>query len=60
VIGTDDRDLWLDRGTTPGAAARLLRPAPDGLLGARRVSTRVNTTSEDDAGLLDPVEAPRG
>ena len=56
VIAPDDRSTWLDRGSDLDAVARLLHPPPDGSFRARRVSTRVNATAEDDEGLIDPID----
>ena len=55
VIVPDSRDAWLSRDTDSAALRALLRPAPDGAFLVRRVSTRVNKTVEDDAGLLEEV-----
>lgn len=53
VIAPEDRDAWLDRQTDPARLRSLLHPAPDGVLVARQVSTRVNKPVEDDAGLIE-------
>lgn len=55
LIDAPDREVWLDRSARSRDLVRLLHPAPDGSLVAQRVSTRVNGTAVDDAGLLDPV-----
>lgn len=43
---------WLDPGSDPRP---FLRPEPDGVLSARRVSARVNKVAENDASLLNPA-----
>jgi len=55
ILDPADHALWL-RGTTDEAAA-LLHPYR-GKLVSYRVSTRVNSVRNDDAALLEPVEAP--
>lgn len=55
LVAPGDRDLWLDAAASPQELTRLIKPAPDGILEAREVSTRVNTPSEDDAGLIEAV-----
>jgi putative SOS response-associated peptidase YedK len=52
VVAPGDRADWLGRGTPPETLRRIATPAPAGALGARRVSTRVNSAAEDDADLL--------
>jgi len=58
VLDPSDWERWL-AGELDEALA-LLRPAPDGLLAAYRVSSRVNTPRNDDAELFRPLasEAP--
>lgn len=46
---------WLDPATDPSSLGPRLGPPPAGTLRARVVGTRVNSTSEDDPGLIDPV-----
>jgi hypothetical protein len=55
-------DLWLDCANVEAdAAAALIAPADDGLLGAYEISTAVNRFANDSAALLEPAlaEAPR-
>ena len=50
-----DWDAWLDDGddgTPIDVVQSLMRPAPDGLLTARAISTRVNNPRNDDAAVL--------
>lgn len=55
VIAADDRNAWLDRGSPREEVEALLRPAADGTFECREVSRRVNRTSEDDGGLIEPA-----
>jgi putative SOS response-associated peptidase YedK len=55
VIPAEARARWLDRATPAAELARLLVPTPDGTFDLRPVSSRVNRTDEDDAGLIAPV-----
>ncbi|MDX1647737.1 MAG: SOS response-associated peptidase [Longimicrobiales bacterium] len=57
VIPPSGRDRWLDRETPAEELETLLTPARDGTFEARRVSTRVNRPDDDDAGLIEEVEA---
>ena len=54
VIGAQDFEQWLTG--DPVEASALLRPAPDDLLEAVAISSRVNKADNDDPGLLDPIE----
>jgi putative SOS response-associated peptidase YedK len=54
IVGPAERDAWLDRSLDGSAALDWLRPLPEGALVARSVSRRVNRTTEDDAGLIEP------
>ena len=47
---------WLDADAEPGDLARLLAPAPDGLLVAREVGDFVNDVREDGPHLIEPRE----
>lgn len=47
---------WLDPATPADDALAMLRPAPDDLLTAYRVSTRVNNVRNDDPECAAPVE----
>lgn len=63
LLDRSDLDAWLgaQEATSTGVEA-LLRPAARGALVARRVSTRVNTVTADDPGLIAEVpdeEPPR-
>jgi putative SOS response-associated peptidase YedK len=53
IVGPAERDAWLDRAIDGAAALDELRAQPEGTLVARRVSTRVNRTAEDDAALIE-------
>lgn len=53
ILAADDYDAWLDLKNADAQA--LLRPAPDELLTATPVSTRVNAVANDDAALIEPV-----
>lgn len=46
---------WLAADTPLEAIRELVRPAAEGTLVRHEVSRRVNRTSEDDAGLIEPV-----
>lgn len=56
VVAEQDRDLWLNRSSELRKVSRLLRPPPPGTFRGHPVSIRVNRPSEDDAGLIDPVD----
>lgn len=56
VVGDDHRAHWLDRNTPRSDLLDLLRPTPDRTFEARRVSTRVNGTKEDDPSLIEAVD----
>jgi len=51
---------WFDRTAEPRTLAALLEPAPEGILAAHRVSTRVNSPSNNDPSLIEPVETDPG
>ncbi|MCH7990944.1 MAG: SOS response-associated peptidase [Gemmatimonadetes bacterium] len=55
VVAEPDRDTWLDRASDQKRLSALLRPAPDGTFASHAVSTRVNHTAEDDAGLISSL-----
>ena len=60
ILGTGDFDAWLadgDGGTDFSTVQDLLCPAPAEVTAARPVSTRVNNVRNDDAQLIEPVEA---
>lgn len=54
VLEPGDWAAWL--GETGDDPARLLRPSPDGVLRAWRISTKVNHTRNDGPDLLAPYE----
>lgn len=62
IVAAEDFQTWLAGKTEPSAAAALLKPAPEALLCARPVSTRVNSADNDDPSLLaeavEQAEAP--
>lgn len=58
ILSSSDVDAWLDPGLSVERACTLLRPAPEDLLQRWPVSTRVNGTSMDDAGMIQPVADP--
>ena len=62
VLAPADFHVWLGAGALPGQVQALVRPAPAGLLWRYAVSSRVNSVSHDDAGLVKPArveeEAP--
>jgi putative SOS response-associated peptidase YedK len=55
LVRPSDFDLWLDHDAPSARLQALLVPAPAGTLRAHRVSQRVNSVSEDDAGLVEPA-----
>jgi len=55
ILDEKDWDAWLDPATPLKEAQALLRPAPDDLLDATPVSTRINRVANDDATLLEPA-----
>jgi putative SOS response-associated peptidase YedK len=54
ILRADDHEAWL--AGTPVEAKRVLQLYPDDRMHAYRVSTRVNSTKNDDAQLAEPVE----
>jgi putative SOS response-associated peptidase YedK len=56
VIAPEDFETWLSEQTFPEVAHALLSPAPEELLSAVPISTRVNAVANDDPGLLEQVE----
>jgi putative SOS response-associated peptidase YedK len=54
MLASDDYDQWLGNDPDP---AELIRPYSADEMAARPVSTRVNTPKNDDAAILDRVEA---
>jgi len=55
ILDEKDWEKWLDPATPLKEAQALLRPAPDDLLDAQPVSTRINRVANDDATLLEPA-----
>ncbi|MDP2122834.1 MAG: SOS response-associated peptidase [Parvibaculum sp.] len=55
ILDEKDWDAWLDPATPLKEAQALLRPAPDTLLDATPVSTRINRVANDDPSLLEPA-----
>lgn len=61
ILDEKDWDLWLDPAATERELRALLRPAPDDMLEAIPVSTRINRAANDDPSLIEraePVAAP--
>jgi putative SOS response-associated peptidase YedK len=59
ILAPDDAKRWLDpRLTDPSDLAPLLRPFAAAAMTAIAVSERVNNVRHDDAGCLEPVNAP--
>ena len=57
VVLTPDAEAgWLDADAEPGDLAKLLAPAPDGLLVGREVGDFVNDVREDGPHLIEPRE----
>jgi len=55
ILDEKDWDAWLDPATPLKEAQALLRPAPDDLLDATPVSTRINSVANDDPSLIEPA-----
>ncbi len=53
-------DAWLDPDRSDPAPLLELLVAPSPALAAVPVSTRVNKPANDDAGLIEPIDVPRG
>ncbi|MGB1277754.1 MAG: SOS response-associated peptidase, partial [Nannocystaceae bacterium] len=64
ILDREDLGVWLEppEGRRSHAVlervGHLLRPAPNNLLAARKVSTRVNAAHHDDPACLLPPEPP--
>lgn len=56
ILPEKDWDLWLDPAATEKELLALLRPAPDDLLEAIPVSTRINRAANDDPSLIERSE----
>ncbi len=54
VVAANDFEQWLTG--TPAEAESLLGPAPDKLLEAVPISSRVNAYANDDPSVLDPIQ----
>ncbi len=54
IIDPTGVEIWL--GDDAGAAAELMRPAPDDVLRAWPISLAVNDVRRDDPELLAPIE----
>jgi putative SOS response-associated peptidase YedK len=66
ILDEKDWDLWLDPAATERELLALLRPAPEDLMEAIPVSTRINRVANDDPSLqeralveAEPAPAPR-
>lgn len=57
ILDEKDWDLWLDPGATEKELLALLRPAPDDLMEAIPVSTRINRVANDDPSLQERGQA---
>ena len=58
IVPEEAFNLWLDCANVDAiTASALIAPAPEDLLEASPVSTAVNRTANDNAGLLEPVDA---
>lgn len=59
ILHRDDYEAWIDPGEhPPERLLPLLQPFPADLMEAFPVSTRVNTPANDDATLVQPLDAP--
>ncbi len=59
VLAPDDYASWLDvKGTSPEAAAALLRPAPDDLFEAVELYPKINDSKRDEPGIQEPLQRP--
>lgn len=57
ILDGADGDAWLDPATPADDLRALIRPAPDGVLDAYRVSTRVNNPRYDEPDVLERLVA---
>jgi putative SOS response-associated peptidase YedK len=55
VVAPADFAAWLAPGTPADVVRALVRPAPADSLRSYAVSSRVNSVSQDDAGLVEPA-----
>ncbi|MDX5365374.1 MAG: SOS response-associated peptidase, partial [Alphaproteobacteria bacterium] len=56
ILAEADWDLWLDPAAAEKELLALLRPAPDDLLEAIPVSTRINRAANNDPSLIERAE----
>lgn len=57
VLAPEDYAAWLDvKGTSPEAAAALLRPAPDDLFEAIELDPKINDSKRDEPGIQEPLQ----
>ena len=56
ILPDENVDAWLFAREEPAALRAMLVPPPDDLLAIRKVSARVNSVREDDAGVLEEVD----
>jgi putative SOS response-associated peptidase YedK len=56
IVRDEDRARWMDRATAVSSLNPILAPAPGRTLECHPVDSRVNRVSEDDAGLVEPVD----
>jgi putative SOS response-associated peptidase YedK len=57
VLAPEDYAAWLDvKGTSPEAAAALLRPAPDDLFEAIELDPKINNSKRDEPGIREPLQ----
>jgi putative SOS response-associated peptidase YedK len=56
ILDPGDYAAWLDPANKDAQA--LLKPAPEDWMRATPISTRVNAVRNDDASLIEPLEAP--
>jgi putative SOS response-associated peptidase YedK len=60
ILDEAEWEAWLDPSTSPKDLMALLKPAPDGLLEAVPVGTRINTAGNEGPALIEPVPASAG
>ena len=60
ILSPELHDAWLNRRTSRVELLRMLKPFPSSLMKTRPVSSRVNSTENDSADLLDRVEVETG
>jgi putative SOS response-associated peptidase YedK len=56
ILRRDDEDAWLDQDADQARLLSLLTPYPADEMNAYRVSTWVNSPSNDSAQVLEPLE----